>query len=193
MIAEELTSYLARAAHGDEDACRWLYAQFNPRVFRLALGLLGDAADAEEATQDTFVYAFRNLSRFDPARAQFGTWLFTIALSRARNKRRRKWLATIPLYLWDERNDSGRRRAEREVEIAFAARGIRREVWAAVESLSPKLRDAVVLRYFGELSYAEIGAAIGASPKTAESRVRLGLRAMRERLARLELELEWNL
>lgn len=185
--ADELTSHLATAARGDEDACAWLYRRFSPRVFRLAVGLLGDADDAEEVTQDTFVYAFRSLRRFDPVRSSFSTWLFTIAISRCRNKRRRKWLASIPLHLWD---GSGRADAgERVVEAALEARGVRWQVWAAVRVLSPKLREAIALRYFGELSYSEMGSVVGVSSKTAQSRVRLGLGAMRRILAGLEFEL----
>lgn len=185
---DELTSRLAAATRGDEDACAWLFHRFNQRVFRFAVGLLGDVADAEEVTQDAFVYAFRNLTRFDAAKSSFGTWLFTIALSRCRNKRRRKWLESIPLHLWKESDETGP--GGRAVEAALEARGVRRQVWAVVRALSPKLREAISLRYFAELSYAEMGSVTGTSPKTAESRVRLGLKAMRETLAESDLELE---
>jgi RNA polymerase sigma-70 factor (ECF subfamily) len=187
-IDDELGRRLAAAAQGDEPACAWLYRRFEGPVFRLAAGMLGDAQDADEAVQDAFVYAFRNLARFDARRSSFSTWLFTIAISRCRNKRRRKWLASIPLHLW--REPSPARPGERAVEAALEARGVRRQVWAAVRELSPKLREAVALRYFGELSYAEMGGVLGVSAKTAESRVRLGLKAMRAQLGEAALELE---
>jgi RNA polymerase sigma-70 factor (ECF subfamily) len=187
VTADELAAYLAAARQGDQAACAWLYRQFSPRVLRLALGLLGEAADAEEVAQDTFVYAFRNLGRFDPGRASLSTWLCTIAVSRCRNKRRRKWLASVPLHFLGESEPAGPRR---EVEAALEAYGVRRQVWQAVRALPPKLGEAVVLRFFGEMTYAEMGAALGLSPKTAESRVRLGLRALRATLAEGELEFE---
>ena len=95
---ETLKDWLARGVLGDETACAALYAHFSPAIQHLALGLLNDLADAEEVTQDTFVYAFRNLGRYDAAKSAFSTWLFTIAISRSRNKRRRKWLALFPLW-----------------------------------------------------------------------------------------------
>src|SRR5712692_1419861 len=95
--AEQLSDWIARGAQGDETACAALYQHFSPPVMRLCLGLLGSLEDAEEVTQDTFVYALRNLARFDPARSAFPTWLYTIAISRCRNKRRRKFLALLPL------------------------------------------------------------------------------------------------
>jgi RNA polymerase sigma-70 factor (ECF subfamily) len=191
VIADELALYLAAAARGDEDACTWLYGAYSPRVFRLALGLLEEMADAEEVAQDTFVYAFRSLGRYDPARSSFSTWLCTIAVSRCRNKRRRKWLASVPLHLLGEHEQPAQdSESGRQVEKLLEAHGIRRQVWQAVLRLPPKPAEAVALRFFGELSYAEMGQVLGISPKTAESRVRLDLQALRRTLAEAELQFE---
>ena len=184
---EQLKAWIARGADGDEPACAALYDAFSPAVLRLALGLLNDLADAEEVTQDAFIYALRNLRRFDASRSAFTTWLFTIAISRCRNKRRRKWLPLLPLeWLANEPSLT----PERAVETALERRGVRRQVWAALQQLSPRLREAVALRYLGGLPYKEIGQAVGCNPKTAESRVRLGLNAMRQVLRRPGLEAE---
>ena len=186
---DALNEQIALAAQGDELACAALYDAFSPAVLRLALGLLNDLADAEEVTQDAFVYALRNLGRFDARRSAFRTWLFTIAISRCRNKRRRKWLPQLPLeWLAAEREASAA--PERVVEAALERRGVRRQMWAALQKLSPRLREAVVLRYLGGLHYKEIGQAVGCHPKTAESRVRLGLEAMRANLRQHASEIE---
>ena len=97
--AEELSQAIAQGAQGDEDACAVLYHHFSPLLMRLCLGLLGDLQDAEEVTQDAFVYALRNLAVSTPPRSAFPSWLYTIALSRCRNKRRRKLLVQLPLEL----------------------------------------------------------------------------------------------
>jgi RNA polymerase sigma-70 factor, ECF subfamily len=187
MSGDQLTEQMAQAALGDEAACATLYYAFSPAVLRLALGLLNDLADAEEVTQDTFVYALRNLKRFDARRSAFTTWLFTIAISRCRNKRRRKWLPLLPLeWLATEAPPA----PERVVEAALERRGVRRQVWATLQRLSPLLREAVVLRYLGGLHYKEIGLAVGCHPKTAESRVRLGVEAMRTSLRQYANEIE---
>ncbi len=182
-----LNEQIAQAAQGDELACAALFYAFSPAVLRLSLGLLNDMADAEEVTQDTFIYALRNLGRFDARRSAFRTWLFTIAISRCRNKRRRKWLPQLPLdWLANEAPAA----PERVVEAALERRGVRQQVWAALQKLSPRLREAVVLRYLGGLHYKEIGQAVGCHPKTAESRVRLGLEAMRANLRQHAGEIE---
>jgi RNA polymerase sigma-70 factor, ECF subfamily len=175
----QVADWLQRGLQGDEAACAALYERFSPAVQRLCLGLLGSADDAEEVTQDSFVYALRNLARYDPAKSAFSSWLYTIALSRCRNKRRRKWLAALPLELLGA---EPRTAGDRQVEATLARRGVRDQLWSALQALPPHLREAVALRYVAEMRYKEIGQAVGCNPKTAESRVRLGLLAMRRTL-----------
>ena len=178
-IDEVLLALVAHGAEGDEAACAELYRRFSPPVLRLSVGLLGNSADAEEVTQDTFVYALRNLRRYAPSRAAFSTWLYTIALSRCRNKRRRKLLTLLPL---DELFATAAVEPVREVELALERRGVRRRIWQALQSLPPRQREPVALRFLVGLRYREIGLAMGCNPKTAESRVRLGLASMRRAL-----------
>jgi RNA polymerase sigma-70 factor (ECF subfamily) len=178
--AQQLSEWIARGAQGEEATCAALYAHFSPAVLRVTLGLLNDLADAEEVTQDTFVYALRHLARFDPTKSAFTTWLFTIAISRCRNKRRRAWLrGLLPLEAVDV---EARAETQRLVETLLERRGVRRQVWEALQELPPHLREAVALRYFGGLRYREIGQVLECNPKTAESRVRLGLKALRPAL-----------
>ncbi|MCZ7547377.1 MAG: sigma-70 family RNA polymerase sigma factor [Anaerolineae bacterium] len=88
---------IARSLQGDEEAFAALYEACAPGVYRLAYGVLLHVQDAEEVVQDVFVYVYRNRDKFDPARGAFQTWLYTITISRCRNKRRRKWLPTVML------------------------------------------------------------------------------------------------
>ena len=190
---ERLTELLriADACRGDEAAAEAIFRQHSPAVFRWAAAMLNDADDAEEVTQDTFVYALQNLRRYDPRRSAFQTWLFTIAISRCRNKRRRKWLETVPLA-WLARNETQGNAPLRSLEDWLAARGARRELWAAVQALSPNLREAVALRFIAGLTYAEIGEAARCGAKAAESRVRTALGTLRKRLAAQGgVEREW--
>jgi RNA polymerase sigma-70 factor (ECF subfamily) len=187
---EQLADWLARGALGDEGACAALYDRFSPAALRLALGLLGDRQDAEEVVQDAFVYALRNLGQYDPARSAFSTWLYTITLSRCRNKRRRKWPMTLPLDFWAV---EGLRRPDRLVENLLERRGVRAELWRALQTLPPRLREPVALRYLGELRYKEVGQTLGCNPKTAEARVRQGLLQLRATLRAWGVEPEGEL
>ena len=180
LLPDQLNDWIRRGAQADEAACAALYHHFSPFILRLCLGLLGNLEDAEEVTQDAFVYALGKLDRYDPARSAFSTWLYTIALSRCRNKRRRKLLASLPLDLLSAERSS---RPDRQLEHMLERRGVREQVWQALQALPPRLREAVALRYLAEMRYKEIGRALGCNPKTAESRVRLGLAGMRRTLS----------
>jgi RNA polymerase sigma-70 factor, ECF subfamily len=190
---ELLTQQLAAACRGDESAAEAIYRRYSPAVFRLAASLLNDPDDADEVMQDTFVYALRNLGRYDASRSAFQTWLFTIAISRCRNKRRRRWLPTVSLdWLLGEESDAGGRASLRSVEDWLAVRGVRKELWDVVQALSPNLREALILRFVGGLAYAEIGQAVGCGAKAAESRVRTAVSALRARLTGTGVEpQEW--
>lgn len=174
---------VARCLQGDDVAVAQLYDRYAQPVFRLCVGILGHRQDAEEVLQDTFEYAFRRLAKYDARRAGFKTWLYQIAVSRCRNKRRRKWLQTIGLgqlphgELADEATPSP--------PAAAAEEERKRIVWQALAELSPKLREAVVLRYYGAFTYEEMGRVLDIPGKTAESRVRLAHQALHERLANL--------
>src|ERR1041385_4359215 len=76
----ELTdaAIVARARAGDADAFRVLVERHSRALFRLAFRMTGNESDAEDVVQETFLRAYRQLSKFDD-RASFGTWLYRIA------------------------------------------------------------------------------------------------------------------
>jgi RNA polymerase sigma-70 factor (ECF subfamily) len=173
---------IERCLAGDETAYADLYRLYAGDAYRLVYGLLGHREDAEEVVQDAFVYAMRNLDRYDKKKASFRTWLFIIATSRARNKRRRRWLPTVSLRqllrIGVELPDPDT--SQRPPEGRLEEEGRNEAIRSALARLSPKLREAVVLRHFEGLTYQEIGLILGIPRKTAESRVRLAHKALRE-------------
>jgi len=161
---------IQRCQSGDAHACADLYQRWCSSVYRLAYGILRQEQDAEEVTQDVFVYAISRLRNYDPDKAAFRTWLYTITISRSRNKLRRKWLPTVEISEWEESEIGD---AERPPENWTELQAERVRVWEALGRLSPKLREAVVLRYFENLTYPEIGDILKCPIKTIQSRVRL--------------------
>jgi RNA polymerase sigma factor (sigma-70 family) len=87
---------------------------------------------------------------------------------------------------------------DRQLETLLERRGVRAELWRALQTLPARLREPVALRYLGELRYKEIGQALGCNPKTAESRVRQGVAGLRAALqgsvgeAEVELAEQWG-
>lgn len=176
---EALQTLITQARQGDQAACAALYQQHVRAVYRLAYGVLLDEHDAQEVVQDSLAYAFASLARFDPSRSAFKTWLYTITMSRCRNKRRRKWFPTANLADIAEWLPGHEPHPERVIQ----QQGVRETVLEALRELTPKLREAIVLRYFDGLSFKEMAEVLNCPQKTAESRVRLAHDQLYKRLA----------
>ncbi len=171
-----IQALIERCLSGDELAYAALYDQFASAIYRLTYSMLQHQEDAEEVLQDSFEYAFRKLDRYDANKSAFKTWLYRIAISRCRNKRRRKWLPSISLSqlvnqdIGDDESPS--------LDAVMHLNEEQQRVWLALGQLSDKLRETAVLRYYEGLTYKEIGAILNIPPKTAESRMRLAHKAL---------------
>lgn len=142
----------------------------------------GAAADAEDATQDALVKAFRQLHRYDPARP-FRPWLLRIVGNEARNRRRSEGRR-----LQYEMRAAARRDAVAEPvhpETAGARVDLDARLLAAVNRLPDKERLVVGLRYFLELSEKETAVAVGIPRGTVKSRLARGLGRLRNELGDL--------
>jgi len=172
---------VARARRGDADAYEELVRTYQGIAFRTAYVLAGNAADAEEATQDAFVKAYRALWRFR-AGSPFKPWLLRIVANEARNRRRSAGRRAA-LALRAAQVPSGEAAPSPEAVLLDADR--REELFAALGRLGEADREAIACRYFLDLSEAETAAALGVRRGTVKSRLSRAL----ERL-RVELEEE---
>ncbi|MFD1716682.1 RNA polymerase sigma factor SigE [Georgenia deserti] len=150
-----------------------------PRVYRLAYRLTGNTADAEDLTQETFVRVFRSLHSYQPG--NFEGWLHRITTNLFLDQaRRRSRLRMDPLGEAGERlpaaSDSG------EPERGFEHAHLDLDVQAALDSLPPKYRAAVVLCDIEGLSYEEIAATLGVKMGTVRSRIHRARAMLRDQL-----------
>ena len=191
---DRLTADLARDLDRAFDA---LVVAHQDRMFTIALRMLGDPRDAEEAAQDALVRAYRALATYDAARIRelrLRGWLTTIVLNLCRTRGLRRAARGAPPISLDadeapaleptaSRKDSPTEVVERHAE---------RERWGArLAELPPAYRAAVVLRHVDGLSYPEAAAALGRPEGTVKAQVHRGialLRTMLETDARHELE-----
>jgi RNA polymerase sigma-70 factor (ECF subfamily) len=179
----DLSILIERWRAGDERAAEALYQRHIGPIYRLAFGLLASPEDAEEVAQDVLAYALSHIDAYDAGRSRFTTWLHTITISRCRDKRRRRWLPRLSLTALFGRGGDIPDPARRPEQVA-AAGETRGEVWAAVQALSPALREAVLLRYWSEHTYREMAEILGCPVPTAQSRVRLAFQELRHSLNR---------
>lgn len=174
------TAYIDACLKGDQAGYAGLYDLYAPGVYRLCYGLVLNAQDAEDVLQDSFVYAFKNVHRFDATRASFKTWLYTIAVSRCRNTYRRKRMPLVDIAQMFGLEVAAPEHESPEAENARNA--ARDAINKAMTELSPLLREAVILRYAQGLTFREISEVMDCPLKTAESRVRLAHDKMRSLL-----------
>lgn len=170
--------YIRRIAEGDADAMAALHAESSRLVRLLTLRILRDAADAEEVAADTFLQVWRTARRFDHQRGSAQTWLAMIARTRAIDRlRSRRQAAFEGLDHADPAVSGGS--PERVLDRARQARELRR----ALEALPRMQREVVDLAFFEELSHTEIAGRTGQPLGTVKTRIRRGLRTLRETLA----------
>ena len=155
---------LADARAGTVDAFNQLIDRYAGQLFRLAFSLVGNTADAEDVVQETLVGAFGHMGKFQ-ARSTVRTWLTRILLRQAarHHRKRSRRIQTLPTAALDDEAASGRTPAE--------ATAARLDVRRALEMLSPKHRQVVVLREFEGMSYDEMADAMGVPRGTIESRL----------------------
>lgn len=170
-LQDDTLELITRCLKGDQTAYSELYNLYVAGVYRLCYGLVLTREDAEDVMQESFVYAFKNLHRYDADRAAFKTWLYTIAVSRCRNVYRRKRPQLVGLSQLFHLNVA--MPAEHSPEAAATRTEAKETIARSLAELTPILREAVILRYGHGLTYREIAEVMDCPQKTAESRVRL--------------------
>jgi RNA polymerase sigma-70 factor (ECF subfamily) len=170
------TDLIARARQGDPAAWEILLAEHQQAVFRLAYLLVGDADDAQDVAQESFIRAYRSFGRFDADRP-LRPWLLRIAANLARNRRRSlgRYVAAVQRAWLAEP-----RVAERApVESLTAQQMAAQELWKAVRRLGSVDQEVIYLRFFIELPEADIAAALRVAPGTVKSRLHRALHRLR--------------
>nr|WP_233149826.1 RNA polymerase sigma factor SigE [Kineosporia sp. A_224] len=154
--------------------------EHSARVYRLAYRLTGNQHDAEDLTQEVFVRVFRSLSSYTPG--TFEGWLHRITtnlfLDQVRRKQRIRFDA-----LGDDAGDRLPGAAELGPERAWEHNNLDHDVQAALDTLAPEFRAAVVLCDIEGLSYEEIAATLDIKLGTVRSRIHRGRAHLREALA----------
>ncbi|MFG3130321.1 ECF RNA polymerase sigma factor SigK [Streptomyces tendae] len=168
---------LTRAATGDEQAFAGVYDALAPQVMGLAFRVLRDQAQAEEVTQDVMVELWRTADRFLPGRGTARNWVLTLAHRRAVDRVRSVTASRARELLTGARD---RDRPFDAVAEEVEEREERRAVFHCLAQLAEQLRVPLVLAYYEGLTYAEVADALVAPAGTVKSRMRQGLRRLRE-------------
>lgn len=181
MVPESERELVAKARQGDAEAWNALfdlhYAAAGRFVFQLSPDFTRE--DVEEVCQETFLTVIKSIESFRGG-SQFQTWLFRIAINKARDYRERQHAAKRgggkkPLSLHAENPETGLvfdPPTEKPGPDATLVNGESSAmIGHALELLGDPCREIIELRYFGDLSYDEISVALELNPKTVSSRL----------------------
>lgn len=164
---------VADCQHGDRQALASLVRRYERPLYNAAFRMLGNPDDAADVTQTTFLKALDNIDRFNPE-FRFFSWIYRIALNEAINQlNRRSRLESL-----DEAPVSPGPRPEE----AVAAERLGGAMQAALMEVHEDHRAVIVLRYFSECSYSEIGHILRIPDKTVKSRLFSARQQLRARL-----------
>ncbi|HZH91474.1 MAG TPA: sigma-70 family RNA polymerase sigma factor [Pyrinomonadaceae bacterium] len=170
-----------RALSGDADAFGEIVRRWERRIYALAYGILGREEEARDATQETFIAAFRNLRGFR-GEAKVSSWLHRIAVNQCITRQRRARTRAEDSL---EAGTGGEQFAApprcspvRQAEGRERTDAVRR----AVAALPPELREVIVMKEFEELTFQEIADALGVPLSTVKSRLYTALKQLRPRL-----------
>ena len=175
---EESDAALAAALDArDPAALATFYDRYAGYALAVALRILRDRQEAEEAVQDAFWQIWSGRVRYDPLRGRFRTWVFMVARSRALDRLRRRSPARGALPVREMAStDAGPEDAE-----------LQRGLLRLVGRLTRNQRDAVILAFYEGLTHQEIAERLGEPVGTVKSRIRRGLLELRAALEAEEI------
>ena len=176
---------IRRAQQGDEFAINDIYEAMYKRVYYLTLKIVGNAEDAEDATQDTFISAFKALPGLDNIES-FQSWLFQIAANRSRDLlRKNKRHETVDVSDDTEDNDTFiEKQPEKDEalipEDALDNEAKRKIILQIISSLPDNQKECVMLFYYSEMSVKDIAEHLGVSEGTVKSRLNYARQKIKE-------------
>ncbi len=154
---------------------------YETNVFRLALSIVGDRAEANEITQETFLSALRSLRTYQEKNS-LKAWLYTIALNHSRNHLRKQKIverlraAATALF---QTEASHKQPSPEDAVIQDEKEAV---IWSELNKLDERHRTVVVLRYFHELSISEISEILNVNEGTIHSRLHTARERLKSRL-----------
>ncbi|MGH2537109.1 MAG: RNA polymerase sigma factor [Candidatus Promineifilaceae bacterium] len=183
--SESEHAWLQQAGRGDKDAFGKLIEAYQSPVYNLAYRMLGNAAEAEQAAQECFIRAWTRLHSYDPAH-KFSTWLLSIASNYCIDQLRKRRAQLLSLEGPLPAHPALTSELGAGPEAQAEANERERRVQAMLRTLPADYRQAVVLRYWYDMSYEEIAEVTKSTVSAVKSRL---FRARRQ-LAEAEMEEE---
>ncbi|MBN2118865.1 MAG: sigma-70 family RNA polymerase sigma factor [Anaerolineales bacterium] len=172
-------AWVLQAQQGNDEAFTRLVEAYQTHVYNLCYRMLGEPEAAEDAAQETFLRAYRNLRRYDQNRS-FATWLLSIGAHYCIDRLRRRKLSMFSI---DEENDDGTTLEIADVtspdpEAETAKREDRDRLHILLKGLDETDRAAIIMRYWYDYSEMEIAESLRLTVSAVKSRLHRARRAL---------------
>jgi RNA polymerase sigma-70 factor, ECF subfamily len=178
---------VARCLGGEESAWEDLLRAHNRKIYNLCYRFTGRPTEAEDLTQEVFIKVFQTLTTYDAGQGAFSTWLNRVARNHLVDHYRRTHKDRLTSSIEDETGGLADKPSSEEQPIARVESRERQEILqAALNRLSPDMREAVVLRDFQDLDYDEIAEVLGVPEGTVKSRINRGRLELAKVIKRME-------
>lgn len=187
MLDSEPT-WIEQALKGDSQAFTQLVETYQRPVYNLCYRMLGNAQEAEDAAQETFLRAYKNLRRFDRERS-FATWLLSIAAHYCIDEIRRRKMQVLSI---EDLPVPDLPDGSIPIEARLGNRQEREKIRALLEVLDETDRAAVVMYYWYDFSYLEISRTLNLTESAVKSRLHRARRSMAESWLKQEAEPIWQ-
>jgi len=165
-----------RSLVGDQRAFEQLFNDYKNLVYKTAYLMLNNPQETEDILQVVFLQVYRSLDAYDPAKGAFTTWLHRITINQCLNWKRKQRFNLLSL-------SPG---LEGKVSESFSPEdhlGDKEELQQAIRKLSNKLRAVIILRYYWEMSYAEVAETLEIPLGTVKSRLAQALEKLGKELS----------
>ncbi len=185
MIPDDV--YVHKTVEGDVEAFNELVNRHHTKIYGLAYRMLGNAEDAEDATQETFLEAYKSIKTFR-FQSQFGTWLYKVGLNTCNQYIRKAKSRNRMLDAYTDNTAACGMTEEREVPERMAIKTEQSQVvQAAIDRLPPKQREVITLFYMQHLKYKEIAEILNCSLGTVASRLNKATQNLKVKLEKYYL------
>lgn len=178
-MQSELDHLLQNSHSNDPQTINSLVRYYYEYVYHLALSILGNRADADDATQETFISMRNNIHKYNPG-TNFKAWISKIALNQSRMLlRKQKTRQTLTKFF---QSTGSLISSAPSPETATLQNEANHDLWLAVDKLSEKHRVPIILRYVHELPIREIAQILAVKEGTVHSRLHYGVRKLSEHI-----------
>ena len=186
MIPDDV--YVHQTVEGDAEAFNELVNRHHSKIYGLAYRMLGNPDDAADATQETFLEAYKSVKTFQ-FQSQFGTWLYRIGINTCQQYIRKSQSNERKLTAYTREAEIHGHASENDSPERMAIQTEQNEiVQDAIGQLPPKQREVVTLYYMQHLKYREIAEILKCSEGTVASRLNQALKNLKRKLSKYYLQ-----